>query len=54
MNRHMLNLLVCPACKTRLEHRKRDKELVCNRCQLAYPVRDGIPVLLRMDARRLK
>ncbi len=54
MNRNLLKQLVCPACKSQLDYRKRENTLVCHRCQLAYPVRDGIPVLLRMDARRLK
>ena len=54
MKQQLLRLLVCPACKQQLDYHKRQSELVCTACQLAYPVRNGIPVLLKMDARRLK
>ena len=36
--------LVCPQCKQRLEQNK--EHMLCDLCQLAYPIRDGIPVLL--------
>jgi uncharacterized protein YbaR (Trm112 family) len=40
----------CPSCRSELEDS--DEELVCVGCGLAYPVRDGIPVLLVDEARR--
>ncbi|GGT44189.1 hypothetical protein GCM10010254_74230 [Streptomyces chromofuscus] len=48
----LLEILACPACHAPLE--ERDTELVCTGqdCGLAYPVRDGIPVLLVDEARR--
>ncbi|MEU3554523.1 Trm112 family protein [Streptomyces fragilis] len=48
----LLEILACPACHAPLQ--ERDEELVCTAddCALAYPVRDGIPVLLVDEARR--
>lgn len=54
MNSKLLSLLVCPVCKMALEYQKHHDELLCHHCQLAYPVRDDIPVLLQMDARSLR
>jgi uncharacterized protein len=42
----LLDLLVCPACKKPLVLKVDPEVLKCNECQRAYPVRDGIPVLL--------
>lgn len=49
----LLEILVCPLCKGPLLHRKEAGELLCKADRLAYPVRDGIPVMLEDDARRL-
>ena len=51
----LLEIIVCPACHGDLVVTDRAgsaPELVCQRCGLAYPVRDGIPVLLVDEARR--
>ncbi|MCK8681746.1 MULTISPECIES: Trm112 family protein [Streptomyces] len=52
----LLEILACPACHAPLDDRTADEdpELVCtgDSCGLAYPVRDGIPVLLVDEARR--
>ncbi|GGZ26526.1 Trm112 family protein [Streptomyces nitrosporeus] len=52
----LLDILACPACHAELDDRTADEspELVCTGadCALAYPVRDGIPVLLVDEARR--
>jgi uncharacterized protein YbaR (Trm112 family) len=57
METRLLNLLVCPICKGRLEHLRppiQEKvELVCHADGLAFPVRDGIPVMLESEARSL-
>jgi len=53
MDKKLLEVLVCPACKGELDYRKSEQELVCERCRLAYPVRDQIPVMLEEEARRL-
>lgn len=48
----LLALVVCPACHGSLAPAEPAGELVCTGCGLAYPVRDGIPVLLVDEARR--
>ena len=57
MDIRLLNLLVCPVCKGPLEHHRPPQferhELVCNADRLAFPVRDGIPVMLENEARSL-
>lgn len=53
MDPRMLDILVCPICKGPLEYEKAAQELVCPRDQLAYPIRDDIPVMLEDEARRL-
>ena len=49
----LLEILVCPLCKGPLVHRKEAAELVCRADRLAFPIKDGIPVMLEDDARRL-
>ena len=46
----LLAILVCPKCKGPLEHREIESVLVCPACRLAYPVRDGIPIMLIDEA----
>lgn len=57
MDTRLLELLVCPLCKGPLEHRRASQverhELVCHADRLAFPVRDGIPVMLESAARAL-
>lgn len=54
MDKKLLEILVCPVCKGPLLYRKTEAELVCKADRLAYPVRDGIPVMLEEEARELK
>lgn len=49
----MLELLVCPLTKGPLEYDPARQELVSKAAGLAYPIRDGIPVLLASEARRI-
>lgn len=49
----LLEILVCPLCKGPLVYRKEAAELVCKADRLAYPIKDGIPVMLEDDARKL-
>lgn len=49
----LLEILVCPLCKGPLVYRKEAGELVCKADRLGYPVRDGIPVMLEDEARKL-
>ncbi len=53
MDARLLDILVCPVCKSSLEYRKEQKELVCKPCKLAFPVRDDIPIMLEEEARTL-
>lgn len=53
MDKKLLSLLVCPVSKAQLEYREDSQELVCKASGLAYPVRDGIPVMLESEARPL-
>src|SRR5207302_4178816 len=50
----LLEILVCPLCKGKLVYRKEAHELVCRPDRLAYPVKDGIPVMLEEEARKLR
>jgi tetraacyldisaccharide 4'-kinase len=49
----LLDILVCPICKGPLIHRKAEQELICKADRLGFPIRDGIPVMLEEDARKL-
>jgi len=49
----LLDILVCPICKGPLVYRKAEQELVCKADRLGFPIRDGIPVMLEEDARKL-
>ena len=57
MDTRLMDLLVCPICKGPLEHwrppHQERQELVCHADKLAYPVRDGIPVMLESEARTI-
>jgi uncharacterized protein YbaR (Trm112 family) len=53
MDKRLLDILVCPVCKGKLDYAKQAQELICRADRLAYPIRDGIPVMLEDEARRL-
>lgn len=53
MDPKLLEILVCPLCKGPLVWRKEAAELLCKGDRLAFPVRDGIPVMLEEEARVL-
>lgn len=50
----LLDILVCPLSKAPLRYDEAAQELVCEQSKLAYPVRDGIPIMLPEEARRLE
>ena len=54
MDPKLLEILVCPMCKGPLLWKKDAKELVCKADRLAFPVKDGIPVMLEDEARTLR
>jgi uncharacterized protein YbaR (Trm112 family) len=49
----LLDIIACPICKGKLAYNKVDNELICKFDHLAYPVRDGIPALLVVEARKM-
>lgn len=49
MDKKLLDILVCPLCKGTLLLKK--QELICRFDRLAFPIRDGIPVMLEQEAR---
>lgn len=49
----LLSILVCPVTRTRLRYDEAAQELVSDEAGLAYPIRDGVPVLLAEQARRI-
>lgn len=54
MENRLLQILVCPACKGPLRHDREQHELVCSAERLAYPIRDGVPIMLQSEARQLE
>lgn len=53
MDKKLLEILVCPVSKAPLIYDQDRQELVCKVSRLAYPIRNGIPVMLESEARRL-
>jgi uncharacterized protein YbaR (Trm112 family) len=54
VDKKLLSILVCPVSKAPLEYNSQTNELVCRASGLAYPIRDGIPVMLEGEARALE
>jgi uncharacterized protein len=50
----LLEILVCPQTKTSLEYDAQNQELISRAAKLAYPIRDGIPIMLPEEARPLE
>ncbi len=53
MDKKLLDILACPVCKGPLRLKRSPEELVCRGDRLAYPVRDGIPIMLVEEAREV-
>ena len=53
MDKRLLNILVCPLCKSQLYLDADKHELICKVDRLAYPIRDDVPVMLVDEARSL-
>ena len=53
MENRLLQILVCPVCKSPLQHNRERQELICKADRLAFPIRDGVPVMLEDEARQL-
>jgi uncharacterized protein YbaR (Trm112 family) len=50
----LLEILVCPITKTTLEYDREKQELISHAAKLAFPIRDGIPIMLEEVARKLE
>jgi uncharacterized protein YbaR (Trm112 family) len=53
LDTRLLEILACPVCKGPLRHDRAGAVLVCRLDRLAYPIRDGVPVMLEEEARQL-
>ncbi|GAL05152.1 Trm112 family protein [Photobacterium aphoticum] len=53
MDHRLLEIVACPVCKGKLNFDKEKNELICKFDRLAYPIKEGIPVLLEPEARTL-
>ncbi len=53
VDRRLLEILVCPLTKGPLDYDREAQELISRQAKLAYPIRDGIPIMLPEEARQL-
>lgn len=53
MDHRLLEIVACPVCQGKLTYDKENQELICKADRLAYPIKEGIPVLLEPEARTL-
>lgn len=53
MDTRLLDILACPLCKGSLKHHREGAVLVCRMDRLAFPIRDGVPVMLVEEATQL-
>lgn len=53
LSKELLDILVCPKCKGELELSQQQDGLTCRACQLRYPIKDDIPVMLIEEAVKL-
>lgn len=53
MDKQLLSMLVCPLCQGKLKYDAEAAELLCTFDGLAFPIRDGVPVMLEGEARRM-
>jgi len=53
MDKNLLSILVCPVTKGPLDFDKTNNELISKAAKLAYPIKNGIPILLESEARKI-
>jgi uncharacterized protein YbaR (Trm112 family) len=53
MDSRLLDILACPLCKSPLKYDRHSEQLICKADRLAFPIRDGIPVMLEEEAKQL-
>lgn len=54
MDKRILDVLVCPLCKSPVHYDEQKQELICKADRLAFPVRDGMPIMLENEARQIE
>jgi len=54
MNKKQIEMMACPQCHKSMSYDKSNQELICDNCKLAFPVQDGIPVMLIEEARKIE
>lgn len=54
MQDEILDIIACPLCKGKLRYNRETQELVCNFDKLAYPICEGVPVMLLEEARKIE
>ncbi|MCK4396759.1 Trm112 family protein [candidate division WOR-3 bacterium] len=54
MDKKLLDILACPKCKGDLEYDEKKQKLICRKCKLAYPIKEGIPVMLIDEADKIQ
>jgi uncharacterized protein YbaR (Trm112 family) len=52
-DKKLLDIMACPICQSTLRYNNAQQELICKADRLAFPIRDGIPVMLEDEARRI-
>ncbi len=53
LSEKLLDMIVCPQCKGKLEYLEKEEKLICQACRLSYRVSDDIPVLLVEEAEKI-
>lgn len=53
LDQKLLDILACPQCKGNLDITEKKDGLICSNCQLLYPIKDGIPVMLIEEAENI-
>jgi len=53
IDKKLLKILACPKCKGDLKYDEKNDRLICEKCKLAYPIKDGIPVMLIEEAEKI-
>jgi len=54
MDKSIFDVLVCPICKSSLQYDEAAQELICKADRLAFPIRDGMPIMLKDEARQIE
>lgn len=54
MDKKLLDILACPKCKGDLEYDEKNQKLICQKCKLAYPIKNDIPVMLIDEADKIQ